>query len=174
MLFRSYDGLSEISARTEAEKTVEYLINKGISKDKIFYDSQSLETLGSFTFPRVNPTKGNPKLTDFERILVVGQDQRMDEIKKCAGIVFSEYSQRKRLDFHEVPGNQNNKVISKIYNYGFMNALESNQPTYCGAEKAHEFLIKNHPFYSKGWYDKSSSRRKIEAVLIGLSWYFRR
>jgi len=164
-----YGGFSKAKpgkTKSEAKSTVEYLIRQGISPMKIFSDAQSLETLGNFTFPEVKPLKGNPKFSDFEKALVIGQEGHVWRMEDYADIVFPSYSKRKKIEFLEIAGKHNDGLLARVYHAGFMNVLRGNK----GAERAHEFLVNNHPFYSDGWYDKSVPTRKIITAATGLSW----
>lgn len=148
---------------SEADETVEYLIRKGVHYTKIFYDNRSLETLGNFTFPLVDPMNGNPKLSEFKKMLVIGKEGHMWRARDYANLVFDVNND---VNFYTIPGKHNDGIMARVYHKAFMNALKENK----GAEKAHDFLIKNHPFYSEGWYDKSPLKRKAETAVKGLSW----
>jgi hypothetical protein len=74
-----------------------------------------------------------------------------------------------KVDFHSLPGEYNNGLMTRVYHKGIMNALKGKE----GAHEIHDFLITNHPFYSKGWYAKSPIERKIEMAAVGLSWFLR-
>jgi hypothetical protein len=178
-----YSGLSEINAgtRTEGEETAEYLMENGINPDKVFYDDQSLETVGNFTFPIVSPQRGNPKLTDFRSMLIAGKEGHMWRIKDYTSIVLPQYQRAgdigffeaqgvKKIGFYEVDGKHNNGLRAKVYHLGLMKALANNVSIVGGAEEAHKFLIKEHPFYSYEWLDKRVRERKVKMALKGLSW----
>jgi hypothetical protein len=178
-----YSGLSEVNAgtRTEGEETAEYLMEMGIPEEKVFYDDQSLETVGNFTFPIVSPQRGNPKLTDFRSMLIAGKKGHMWRIKDYTSVVLPQYQRAgdigfyeaqiiKKIGFHEVEGRHNDGLAAKVYHAGIMNALKGNVSIVGGAEEAHEFLIEKHPFYSEGWYDKRVRERKVKMALKGLSW----
>jgi hypothetical protein len=166
-----YSGFAEKKdkeGKSEAQETFEYIINSGIPEKKVLYDDQSLETLGNFTFPIVQPKRGNPKLSDFQSMMVIGQEGHMWRIKDYANVAMGDLV-NKDIYFHSVPGEHNNGLMAKVYHKGFMNALKNK----LGAEEAHEFLMKEHPFYSKGWYDKSSLTRKIKMAAVGVGWSLR-
>ena len=65
-----YSGFAKVVPEvTEADETVEYFLGKNIPKERLYSDSQSLETIGNFTFPLVHPTEGNPNLSDVKKML---------------------------------------------------------------------------------------------------------
>jgi hypothetical protein len=166
-----YSGFAEKKDREgkpEAQETVEYIMQKGIKPENVFWDGQSLETFGNFTFPIVQPEVGNPRLSDFRNILVIGQEGHMWRIKDYAKKAMGDLVNNK-LYFYSVPGKHNNGLMAKVYHAGFMKALEGKH----GAEEAHRFLIEEHPFYSEKWYDKSVPIREAEMALTGLGWLAR-
>ena len=112
------------------------------------------------------PMNNNPKLDEFKNILIRAKQGHMHRIVDYSRIVFTD---KNNLDFSIVPGKHNDGLMARVYHAGFMNALNKNH----GAEKAHDFLINNHPFYSKDWYKKSVPTRKIETALKGLSWFLK-
>jgi hypothetical protein len=154
---------------TEAQETVEYLLGRGIPLEKIYYDGRSLETVGNFTFPIVEPIKerNNPNLLDFDNMEIFAQKGHMWRIRDYAMIVMQGKYIEENIDFHSLPGKHNNGPMAKVYHKGLMNALKGKE----GAYEIHDFLIKNHPFYSGEWYEKDSSQRKLEMALVGLSWF---
>lgn len=164
-----YGGFSKAKpgkTKSEAKSTVEYLVKKGISPMKIYSDAQSRETLGNFTFPEVKPLNGNPRFSDFEKALVIGKEGHVWRMEDYVDIVFPDHNKRKKIEFIEIAGKHNDGLLTRIYHAGFMNVLRSNK----GAEKAHDILVNNHPFYSDGWYDKPVPIRKITTAVTGLNW----
>lgn len=159
-----HGGFSNVTSETitEAEETVDYLIKNQIYGDRIYSDARPLETMGNFTFPLVDPIDGNPSLNEFERILVVGKEGHMWRARDYASLALSP---AKTVDFHTIPGEHNNGLLAKAYHEIFMKVLKDKS-----VEDIHQFLTEAHPFYSKGWYDKSPSRRKLEMALTGISW----
>ena len=153
---------------SEAEETNNFLRSRDISENQIYWDGQSLDTLGNFTFPIVEKLGRNPSFLDFKEMLVIGQKGHLWRIRDCVGKVISS---DRLVDFYAVPGEHNNNFITKIYHQGLMNALrEIKSPS---PDDCHEFLLNNHPFYSKGWYDKSFLARKIEGSVKVLDWYLK-
>jgi hypothetical protein len=158
---------------SEAQETAEYLLGKDIPLEKIYYDGRSFDSVGNFTFPIVNPivnhTHQNPSLMDFENMEIFAQEGHMWRIKDYAAIVMQSKLWEGKIDFHSLPGEHNNGLMAKVYHKGIMNALKGKY----GPDEIHDFIINNHPFYSKGWFDKSPTERKIEMAAVGLSWFLR-
>jgi len=166
-----YNGFSRAipgKSKSEAEDTVEYFLERGIPKDVIYSDSQSLETIGNFTFPIVHPEEGNPNLSDFKKMLVVGKEGHMWRVRDYSDLVFAE--QRNKISFHTITGRHNDGLLARAYHPAIMHALEKLKDT--SVESIHQFLLEKHPFYSHGWYDKSPIRRKLEMGLTGMRWLF--
>ena len=165
-----YNGLANIvpgKTINESEDTRNFLLEQGIPDKVIYTDSQSLDTLGNFTFPIVARLDRNPCLLDFEKMLLIGKEGHLWRVKDCAEKVLP----LERIDYEAVPGEHNNGAIAKAYHKALMHALRHiKEPS---PELAHEFLINNHPFYSEGWYNKSPSRRKVETMAVGLGWFLR-
>lgn len=156
----------EDGTRSEADVTRDFLLERKIPDEKIYCDGSSLDTMGNFTFPIVNPVEGNPGLLDFGSMVVLGQEGHMWRARDYASLVFPE---GKMPDFHAIPGSHNNGVVAMGYHSAFMNALmKIRKPD---AEKVHDFLLNRHPFYSEGWYEKSPRRRKLEMVKTGVDWW---
>ncbi|MFH1710677.1 MAG: ElyC/SanA/YdcF family protein [Nanoarchaeota archaeon] len=163
-----YNGFSRVvPEETEADETVEYLLGRNIPKEKIYSDSQSHETIGNFTFPLLQPMAGNPKLSDFGRILVVGKKGHMWRIRDYSDLIFDK--KKNNLDFRTIPGRHNDGLLTRIYHHAIMNSLRKLEDAPC-AENVHRFILENHPFYSDGWYNKSLPKRKLEMSLTGLRW----
>jgi hypothetical protein len=172
-----YGGFAQIKGlNSEAEETADYLNIKGIPSNKIYTDNQSLDTLGNFTFPIVQPEKGNPNLRDFGKMMVVGKEGHIWRIIEYANIVLPGYFEDKRIAFHDIEGNHNDGFLTRRYHKWFMKALDAElekDKSRAPVEVAHNFLLKEHPFYSEGWFDKTPSRRKLEMALTGLNWSLR-
>ena len=161
-----YNGFAETNLiESEAEITNRFLLEKGVPESNIYYDSQSLDTVGNFTFPELCPMNNNPKLSDFEKVLIIGQSGHMWRIKDYAKIAMKNYD---KADFHEVSGKHNDGLVAKFYHKGLMKQLNKDPTT----EGTHKFLLENHPFYSDNWYEFTSGERKIFTIIKGLSWYF--
>ena len=161
-------GFAEVTpgfTKSEAEDTAEYLLYKGICPEKIYSDDRALETVGNFTFPIVEPQGNNPNLNDFRNMLVIGKEGHIWRMKDYTNLVFG--SDKDKIDFYSVPGNHNNGLFAKVYHSALLHALGKNR----NAEEIHDFIIRNHPFYSEGWYKKSPSERKVETALVGLDWF---
>jgi len=162
-----YNGFSRvIPEESEAEETVEYFLGKNIPKERLYSDSQSLETIGNFTFPAIQPIDGNPNISDFKKMLVLGKEGHMWRIRDYSDLIFA----RKANDvyFHTVSGRHNDGLLARLYHPAIMRALRKLKDP-C-AENIHRFLLEKHPFYSERWYDKSLLRRKLEMSLTGLGW----
>ncbi len=153
---------------SEARETVDFLCDKqGIPEDKVWYDGRSLDTLGNFTFPEARPLRRNPRLSDFNKMLVFGQEGHMWR----AADYISKVLPRSKYDIETMPGKHNDGLVTSIYHAAFMRALKHiTQPS---PEEAHAFLLNHHPFYSEGWYNKTPTQRKIQTTITGLSWFAR-
>lgn len=161
-----YSGLAkEVPEVNESEETLQFLQDNKIPRSCVFYDDQSLETMGNFTFPIVAQKHWNPNLLDFKSLEIVAKEGHMWRIRDYAGLTIPDYV---AVNYHSIPGEHNNGIAAKVYHRGFMNALR----TKVGAEAIHQFLTESHPFYSEGWFDKSPLRRKVETALTGLNWLF--
>ena len=164
-----YSGFARaVPEVTEAEETVRYLLGCGVPEKKVYADSQSLETIGNFTFPMVHPAEGNPNLSDFKKMLIVGKEGHMWRVRDYSDVVFA--GKRSDVHFRTVPGRHNDGLLARVYHPAIMRALRKLEDS-C-AENIHQFLLEMHPFYSPGWYDKSPVRRKLEMSLTGLGWLF--
>jgi len=168
-----YGGFADrtLSPRTEAEITRDFMISQGIPEEKIYWDGQSLDTLGNFTFPIYEQEGRNPNLLhDFSKILVLGKEGHMWRARDYASLMpFEEHN--KILEFQTIPGRHNDGQLSSFYHKAFMNVL--NQARIECPEKVHEFLKEEHPFYSQGWFFKGVTLRKIESLVKVISWNFK-
>ena len=151
---------------TEAEDTRRYLLERGIPENLIYSDSQSLETIGNFTFPIIHPAEGNPNISDFKKMLIVGKEGHMWRVRDYSDLVFAQ--KVNEVYFHTVSGRHNDGLLARVYHPAIMRALRKLEDS-C-AENVHQFLLEKHPFYSEGWHDKSLFRRKLEMSLTGLGW----
>ena len=165
-----YGGFSRVMppfSISEAKETRDYLVERGIDDEKIFYDDRSFDTVGNFTYPIVSPQvhngKGylrvNPNLSDFEKMMIIGKKGHIWRIKDYVNLIMPS---KIEVDYFSVPGRHNNGLIAKLYHMGLMKALEKRYGKNPGAEKVHEFLMKEHPFYSEGWFEKPVLERKTE------------
>lgn len=165
-----YNGFSRVTpgeSESEADETAKYLFERGIPREKVYSDSQSLETIGNFTFPLVQPMEGNPNLSEFEKILVVGKEGHLWRVKDYSTLVFDRT--KSTLDFHAVPGRHNDGLLARTYHHAIMHSLKKLMRNPC-AEKTHSFILENHPFYSENWYSKSLTRRKAAMASTILKW----
>lgn len=158
---------------SEAKETYEYImnnVNSRINSDNVYYDEQSLESVGNFSFPEFYPVEGkmNPRLSDFEKMVVVGQEGHIWRLKDYAKIVLPEKFERKDILFYSILGKHNNGLMARVYHNGLMNAIGEKR----GSE-VHDFLINEHPFYSEDWYNKGVNERKILMAVKGLEWNLR-
>jgi len=153
-------------SKSEADETVEYLLGMNIPKEKVYSDSQSLETIGNFTFPIVQPMDENPKLSDFKKMLVLGKEGHMWRIRDYSDLIFAE--NRFHVNFRTVPGRHNDGLLARAYHPAVMHALGKLENR--GVEDIHKFLLDKHPFYFDNWFKKSPLRRKLEMGLTGLGW----
>jgi hypothetical protein len=149
---------------SEADETLGYIFDRGMYGERVYSDGRSLETVGNFTFPLVDPLIYNPGMDAFRKMLIIGQEGHVWRMRDYTKLVFDD--KKNKVHFHLVPGKHNNGIMAKVYHAGIMNALADKK----GAEEIHDFLMNEHPFYSKGWYEKSPSIRKLEMALTGLSW----
>jgi hypothetical protein len=164
-----YNGFATAERKkdiTEAQETAEYLLKKDIPLEKIYFDGRSLDSVGNFTFPIVCPTHGNPSLMDFDNMEIFAKEGHIWRIMDYSKLVMQDKNFEGKIGFYSLPGEHNNGLIAKVYHKGIMNALKGKH----GAEEIHDFLMKEHPFYSKGWYDKFSTQRKVEMALTGVGW----
>ncbi|MGY4884783.1 MAG: hypothetical protein ACP5NZ_04365 [Nanobdellota archaeon] len=152
---------------SEADDTVNFLKNNGIPPEKIYHDGRSLESIGNFTFPLVMPIYGNPTLDEFKKILVVGKKGHIWRLMDYAKLTMPPEI---HVDFDAIPGEHNNGLMAKFYHKAVMNAMYSYGANEADGARAHEFLMKKHPFYSEDWYKKSPLQRKIEMSVTGLNW----
>ena len=162
-----YSGLARaVPEVTEAEETVRYLFGCGVPEKKVYADSQSLETIGNFTFPIVHPAEGNPNISDFKKILIVGKEGHMWRVRDYSDLVFAQ--KVNEVYFHTVSGRHNDGHLARDYHPAIMRAIRKLEDS-C-VENIHQFLLEKHPFYFEGWHDKSLFRRKLEMSLVGLGW----
>jgi len=166
-----YNGFARFGpdmAISEAWDTANFLKTRNIPEEKIFYDPRSLESVGNFTFPIVRPIYQNPNLLDFNKMLIIGKEGHIWRLKEYAELTIPSVLSppKNQVEFHAVPGKHNNGLCAKAYHAGIMHALSDKD----GAEEIHDFLMKEHPFYSEGWYDKSPLQRKLEMGLTAWKW----
>jgi len=154
---------------SQAQETAEYLLKKDIPLEKIYFDGRSLDSVGNFTFPIVCPAHNNPSLLDFDNMEIIAQEGHIWRIKDYVTAVMQGKYFEGKIGFRALLGEHNNGLMAKVYHKGLMNALKGKE----GAHEIHNFLITDHPFYSKGWFDKSPIERKIEMAAVGLSWFLR-
>lgn len=161
---------------TEAKETLDYILKKGIPSEKVFYDDRSLDSIGNFTYPLVSPQihhskkelKVNPNLKDFEKIMIIGQEGHIWRIMDYVNLVMP--FSKEKVRYYTIPGKHNNGRIAKTYHKAILNAINKKHGETPSTEKVHEFLIKEHPFYSHDWYHKSVFRREIEMSKKILEW----
>ncbi len=157
-----YGGLVDKIRRnniSEAEETKNFLLeSEKIPTDKFYWDGQSLETIGNFTFPIVEKKAENPSLLDFKKILILGREGHMWRIKDYVNKVFSKSNNL--IEFETCPGKHNSGLQAKLYHEAIMNRLDKLEVG--SPEEIHNFLLKEHPFYEQNWYEKSPLRRKVE------------
>ena len=162
--YGGFDKLGPGLDKDCAEETAEFLLENRIPSKKLYWDGQSLETVGNFTFPILQPAGKNPSLLDFKKMLLVAKEGHMWRIKDYMSRVF--WNDPDRVDFHTIPGKHNDGIFARVYHPAFMTQLEK----YFGPAQVHSFLRREHPFYSKGWYKKPVSQRKKEMIMKGLEW----
>ena len=150
---------------TEAKQTYDYILEQGVKPEKVFYEEKALDTVGNFTFPTIDPQYGNPSFNDFSNMLVIGKQGHVWRMRDIAHKVLPD----KDINYYSMPGKHNDGVFTRVYHSALMNAL-GEKP---GVEKAHEFLLKEHPFYSEGWHKRDINERKVIATLKGLSWFLK-
>ncbi len=150
-------------AISEAEETVDFLYNQGMDPEKVFYDNQSLETVGNFTFPLVQPMDGNQSLDEFKKIQIIAKEGHIWRIHDYVKAVMPSSVE---VDYYSIPGKHNDGLFAKVYHKAMMKALKNRKDPLA----AHEFLLKEHPFYSEDWYFKSPNKRKLITALKGLDW----
>lgn len=152
---------------SEGKETYNYLVKeKGINRNKVFYDDQSLESVGNFTFPIIENLPFNPNLRDFKNMQIIAQAGHIWRLVDYLRLVMPDEFKNGNIDFYSIPGKHNDGLLAGVYHMGIMNAIGKRR----GAEDVHEFLMKKHPFYSDGWYDKSVERRKLEMAVKGGLW----
>lgn len=172
-----YSGFATTDRRnkdSEGKETYDYILNNegGINPEEVYYDDQSLESVGNFTFPIVqpiiNPSNGktNPNLQDFKNMQVFAKAGHIWRLIDYAKVVMPDKVKSEDVDFYAIPGEHNNGLMAKVYHKGIMNAIGKRR----GAEEVHEFLMQKHPFYSEWWYGKSADRRKLEMAAKGGLW----
>jgi hypothetical protein len=167
-----YNGFATAERKkgiTEAQETAEYLLEKNIPFEKIYFDGRSLDSVGNFTFPIVCPAHKNPSLLDFDNLEIFAKEGHMWRIMDYAKLVMQGKYFEGKIGFRALLGEHNNGVMTKVYHKGILNALKGKY----GPDEIHDFLMKEHPFYSKGWYCKSPTERKLEMGAIALSWFLR-
>lgn len=166
---------------SEGKETYDYILKKGINPDKVFYDDQSLESIGKFTFPIVYPManpstlKENPSLLDFNNMQIIAKEGPISRVKDYANIVLPEKYIGGKIDFISVPEKHNNGISAKVYHAGIMKALndyivKDKDNHTSRAKKTYDFLIKYHPFYLDDWYDFPVLERKFIMAITGLGW----
>jgi len=151
---------------SEAEETKDFLTGKcGIDPVNIYTDWRSLESVGNFAFPVVNPLSENPDMKFFDNMMIIGQEGHIWRLKDYAQAVMPKKYNDGKIDFYSVPGEHNNGPMARVYHKGIMNKIKGKS-----ALDILEFLLEEHPFHSEGWFDKSVNRRKAEMALIGGGW----
>jgi hypothetical protein len=159
---------------SEGNETYEYIVweRRGISPRKVYVDDQSLESVGNFTFPIVKPMinpytkKDNPNFNDFNNMMIIGKEGHIWRLEDYAKITMPKKYKDGNIGFHSIPGEHNNGLMAKVYHRGIMNAIKDKN----SVEDIHDFLMKKHPFYSEGWYDKPVLERKALMAAVGGLW----
>src|SRR3989338_11254793 len=70
--------------KTNGEYIYEYLLEQKIPENKVYCDNRSLDTLGNFTFPIIEPQQGNPKLSDLDSLLLITEKEHMERAVQYA------------------------------------------------------------------------------------------
>lgn len=153
---------------TEAEVTRNFMLEQGVPEKAIYWDGQSLDTIGNFTFPIYQQEGRNPNLLqDFESILMLGQVGHMWRAKEYSALMpFEKYT--KTFDIETIPGEHNNGKLTRFYHDAVMKKLTS--PKIELPDDIHKFLLEEHPFYSQGWFEKPELKRKLEAMAKTIGW----
>jgi hypothetical protein len=154
---------------SEGRETYDYILGrgiKGINSDKVYYDDQSLESVGNFTFPIIEQVPWNPNLLDFKNMEIIAKEGHMWRLEDYARIVMPDKYYKFKIDFHKIAGEHNNGLMAKVYHRGIMNALKGKK----SPEEIHKSLMNNHPFYLSGWYDKPVLERKALMAAVGGLW----
>jgi uncharacterized SAM-binding protein YcdF (DUF218 family) len=139
-----------------------------VPKNRIFIDEESRETLGNFVFPTVNPKQGNPRLEELESILVVTDESHMKRAMQLAKKVLP----KEKLEFEASEGKYKRSLNEMIYHYSLMHMLKPAQEP--SPHYAHSLLLRDHPFYKKGWFDKDISTRKVLLAFQCIDWMMSR
>jgi hypothetical protein len=151
---------------TEAEATANYLNLKGkIPANKILLDGRSLDTLGNFAYPFVNPLKENEVIKDMKSVLLVTEKKHMERAIKSATKIISPDN----LYYSASDGDYNPSLLIKAYEFAIEKALENIKNR--DPKKVLKFLEEKHPFYQEGWFDKSIMERKYEIGKRIISWF---
>ena len=170
--------------KSEGRETYDYILKKGIKgldEKSVFYDDQSLESVGNLTYlivePMVNPytRERNPNPEDFDNMQVIGQEGHLWRLRDYARIVMPGNFLGGEIDFYPVRGKHNDGLAAKVYHRGLMNAMSHYLYANRGndisrPEKIHDFLDNKHPFYRAGWFDKPVSERKAIMAAVGGLW----
>lgn len=151
-----------ITANTEADETAHYLCSHGMPEEKVFRDGRSLETLGNFTFPWTSPMPCNPSLNGLTTILVT-EEKHMTRALECFSAAIG-----KEIDYVAPIGDYKSGIVTKLYHSALLRGMKNAKVS--SPEEAHQFLLNQHPFYQKDWFEKPIWKRRIRLITKCLKW----
>jgi vancomycin permeability regulator SanA len=150
-----------------------YLLSQGAPEKKLYLDNRSFETLGNFAYPAANRMKStyglevveNPDLKLVNNIALV-----TDEAHMGRALVYAKKALSAHVKIHSVVsrGPKEQSFTTRKYNNALLRRLEGipdHEP-----ELLVDFLMREHPFHSKGWFEKPVSQRKLELILRCMQW----
>ena len=152
-------------SESESEKIANFICMRGIPQYRMYVDGRSVDTLGNFAVPYTHPIDNNPDLVEFESIAVVTEKNHMERAMKYAKLVIP----KEKLSSFSSDGDYKPGPILSAYNFAMFRRLRHFKTPDAGL--ALEFLLREHPFYQKGWFSEKSMReRQIELGKTVLKW----
>jgi uncharacterized SAM-binding protein YcdF (DUF218 family) len=160
-----FNGLAQTNLGIpECDSMKQNLIHHDVPEHLIYTDPRSYDTLGNFTFPLIDPLIQNPKISDFQKIIILTEKNHMPRAYSLASRVISP----SKLEVATCEGDYDPSRSVEIYHRLLLKAIDSIQPQ--TPENIHQFLLDFHPHHREGWFNKPKVQRIIEYPIHILRW----
>ena len=168
----SLGGFSEEKLdETEGPHTriANYLNMRGIPAGHIFIDYRPVDTLGNFVFPYYEPLEGNPNPNEL-KTKVLTEEGHAKRVMQCASKVIPKDCDH-RFTFSDGEYNPRITTIDGLATYLWHRGLmRVTKDIDANPEQAYNFLMRKHPFYQEGWFDKPVEERRKKVLEKTLEW----
>lgn len=141
-------------------RTANLLNINGVPSEKIFTDYRPVDTLGNFVFPYHLPLPGNPNPNELETVFLT-EEGHINRAIECAQRVIPQekivhVSSKGEYDPQGLFG-----FVIKKWHEALINATRD---IHGNPQAAYDFLMTQHPFYRKDWFDLPIQKRKLEII----------